>query len=78
MFWVQKNFWLPWGIGLSLVLTLGRGRLINFLALNKSTHQVLASYFDYNWFKKFVVGGGGGGGGVKSFSCKTQTKVKLG
>ena len=25
-----------------------------------------------------MVGGGGGGGGVKSFSCKTQTLVRLG
>ena len=25
-----------------------------------------------------VVVGGGGGGGVKSFSCKTQTLVRLG
>ena len=57
-FWVQKNFWVPWGIGLSLVLTVGRGGGINFLALDKSTYQILASYFDYNWFKKFVVGGG--------------------
>ena len=28
---------------------------IDFLALDKSTYQILASYFDYNWFKKFVV-----------------------
>ena len=58
-FWVQKNFWVPWGIGLSLVLTVGRGGGINFLALDKSTYQILASYFDYNWFKKFVVVVGG-------------------
>ena len=41
----------------SLVLTVGRGGGINFLALDKSTYKILASYFDYNWFKKFVVGG---------------------
>ena len=34
---------------------MGRGGGINFLALNKSTYQILASYFDYNCFKKFVV-----------------------
>ena len=36
----------------------GRGGGINFLALDKSTYQILASYFDYNWFKTFVVVGG--------------------
>ena len=54
-----KLFLVPWGIGLSLVLTVltvGRVGGINFLALDKSTYQILASYFDYNWFKKFVVG----------------------
>ena len=40
------------------MLTGGRGGGINFLALDKSTYQILASYFDYNWLKKFVVGGG--------------------
>ena len=29
-------------------------------------------------FTVVVVVGGGGGGGVKSFSCKTQTFVRLG
>ena len=53
---IQNFFWVPWGIGLSLVFTLGRGGGINLLALDK--YQILASYFDYNWFKKFVVGGG--------------------
>ena len=30
-------FWVPWGIGLSLV---GRGEWINFLALDKSTYKI--------------------------------------
>ena len=42
-----------------MVLMVGRVRGNNFLALDKSIYQILASYFDYNWFKKFVVVGGG-------------------
>jgi len=52
----------------------GEGWGINFLALDKSTYQILASYFDYNWFKKFVVGGDLKPILVFSLWAKTSTK----
>ena len=45
------------------MLTAGRGRRFNFLALDKPTYQILASYWAEEPQKSSCVGGGGGGGG---------------
>ena len=43
------------------MLTVGRGGGINFLALDKPTYQILASYWAEEPEKSSCVGGGGGG-----------------
>ena len=43
--------------------TLGKGVMFGAYGGEESTYQILASHFDYNWLKKFVVGGWVVGGG---------------
>ena len=60
------GFWLPplLGIGLSLVFKVCRGWGINFLALDKPTYQILASYEDQKPQKSNCVVGGWVVGGI--------------
>ena len=56
------------------MLTARRGRWFNFLALDKPTYQILASYWAEEPEKSSCVGGGGGGGGwYLDFSVQLKT-----
>ena len=58
---VQKNFWAPWGVGLSPK----KFWVFRFLSLNEAYVPNLSLPLCLEPFEKFlvVVGGGGGGGG---------------